>query len=249
MDTGLAALIVAVVWIVIGAVLFVVGRSTLREGQPDTGTHPRHRQADSRRPQGQLKELHDDQSGRDSAGDRAHSRKLEQQRRPAHRQGVARSGGQPSRRRRQGRRRVVEGPRHGLGRRRLGSARRRRLASAAPPVRSRTRVGNAPTAVRQQTQGNPLAAGVIAFGVGWLLSSLAPATSAEQQLGANAEAKAKELAEPLKDAGQEPRPGSEGAGAGRRRAGPRHGDRRGHRDRPTRPSRPCRTSKPLSRSS
>jgi hypothetical protein len=37
--------------------------------------------------------------------------------------------------------------------------------------------------VRSQTQGNPLAAGVIAFGVGWLASSLIPATKAEEQLG------------------------------------------------------------------
>ncbi len=34
MDAGLAALIVAVVWIVIGAVLFVVGRSQLRKVNP-----------------------------------------------------------------------------------------------------------------------------------------------------------------------------------------------------------------------
>ena len=34
MDTGLAALIVAVVWVVIGAVLFVVGRGTLRKVNP-----------------------------------------------------------------------------------------------------------------------------------------------------------------------------------------------------------------------
>ena len=43
---------------------------------------------------------------------------------------------------------------------------------------------NAPQALRNQTQGNPLAAGVIAFGVGWLLSSLAPASQSEQQLAA-----------------------------------------------------------------
>ena len=34
MDTGLAALIVAVVWIVIGAVLFVVGRGMLKKVNP-----------------------------------------------------------------------------------------------------------------------------------------------------------------------------------------------------------------------
>jgi hypothetical protein len=64
-------------------------------------------------------------------------------------------------------------------------------------------VGAAPQAVRSQTQGNPLAAGLIAFGVGMLLSSLAPASPAEQQVAANAESKAKELAEPLKQTGQQ----------------------------------------------
>lgn len=62
---------------------------------------------------------------------------------------------------------------------------------------------NAPHAVRRQTQGNPLAAGLIAFGVGWMLSSLAPATSAEKQVAAKVEDKAGELAEPLKQQAQE----------------------------------------------
>lgn len=35
--------------------------------------------------------------------------------------------------------------------------------------------------VREQTEGNPLAAGLVAFGVGWLVSSLMPATAAEQE--------------------------------------------------------------------
>jgi Protein of unknown function (DUF3618) len=63
--------------------------------------------------------------------------------------------------------------------------------------------GSAPQAVRDRAQGNPLAVGLIAFGVGWLLSSAAPASQAEQQLAGTAEAKAKELAEPLKQTGQE----------------------------------------------
>jgi gas vesicle protein len=63
--------------------------------------------------------------------------------------------------------------------------------------------GSAPQAVRQQTQGNPLAVGLIAFGVGMLISSLAPASQAEQNLAQTAEEKAKELAEPLKQTGQE----------------------------------------------
>jgi hypothetical protein len=62
---------------------------------------------------------------------------------------------------------------------------------------------NAPQAMRRQTQGNPLAAGVIAFGVGWMLSSLAPATEKEKQVAAKVEDKATELAEPLKQQAQE----------------------------------------------
>jgi hypothetical protein len=43
-------------------------------------------------------------------------------------------------------------------------------------------VGQAPQAIRRGTEGNPLAAGLIAFGAGWLLSSLAPASRPEQQM-------------------------------------------------------------------
>lgn len=63
---------------------------------------------------------------------------------------------------------------------------------------------SAPSAVRRQTQGNPIAAGLIAFGVGWLLSSLAPASQPEQQLAEKAESAARDnLAEPLKEKGHE----------------------------------------------
>lgn len=44
-----------------------------------------------------------------------------------------------------------------------------------------------------QATGNPLAVGLIAFGVGWLASSLIPASSAEKKVAANV----KEAAEPL----------------------------------------------------
>jgi hypothetical protein len=37
------------------------------------------------------------------------------------------------------------------------------------------------TGVREQTEGNPFAAGLVAFGVGWLVSSLMPASEAETQ--------------------------------------------------------------------
>jgi Protein of unknown function (DUF3618) len=48
-------------------------------------------------------------------------------------------------------------------------------SSAADAARS------APDMVRRRTEGNPLAAGLIAFGAGWLLSSLLPASTPEQQ--------------------------------------------------------------------
>ena len=54
----------------------------------------------------------------------------------------------------------------------------------------------APSQLRSQTQGNPLAAGLIALGVGWLASSLLPASQAEQQ----AAQKLKDNAAPVTDA-------------------------------------------------
>jgi hypothetical protein len=54
-------------------------------------------------------------------------------------------------------------------------------------------VAESPQLVRSRTQGNPLAAGLIAFGAGWLVGSLIPASEREQQ----AAAKAKESAAPL----------------------------------------------------
>jgi ElaB/YqjD/DUF883 family membrane-anchored ribosome-binding protein len=66
---------------------------------------------------------------------------------------------------------------------------------------------SAPAAVRQQTEGNPLAAALIAFGVGWLASSILPASRSEQQLAAQVKDKATDLAQPVlqeaKQAGQE----------------------------------------------
>jgi hypothetical protein len=61
----------------------------------------------------------------------------------------------------------------------------------------------APQTVRRQTQGNPLAAGVVAFGIGWLIASLPPATQREQQAATLAQDKAGDFAEPLKETAQE----------------------------------------------
>jgi gas vesicle protein len=67
-------------------------------------------------------------------------------------------------------------------------------------------VQQAPDVVIRQAQGNPLAAGMIAFGVGWLVSSLLPATEKERQLAQQAESAVKEhkdaLIEPAKQVAQ-----------------------------------------------
>ena len=64
-------------------------------------------------------------------------------------------------------------------------------------------VESAPQAVRHQAQGNPLAAGLVTFGLGMVASSLLPPSQAEQQLASQAEEKAKELTEPVKQTGQQ----------------------------------------------
>ena len=68
-------------------------------------------------------------------------------------------------------------------------------------------VSDAASNVSRQAQGNPLAAGLIAFGAGWLLSSLIPASEAETKLAGQAIDSAKDHGQPLiehaKSVGQE----------------------------------------------
>ena len=68
-------------------------------------------------------------------------------------------------------------------------------------------VQQTPDMIVRQTQGNPMAAGLIAFGVGWLVSSLLPATEKEKQLAQQAETAVKEnkdaLLAPAKEAAQQ----------------------------------------------
>ena len=74
-------------------------------------------------------------------------------------------------------------------------------SSAVDTVRS------TPDTVRRSTEGNPLAAGLIAFGAGWLLSSLLPASQPEQQVASQVKDFATEqgrpVAEQLGQAGQQ----------------------------------------------
>lgn len=60
-------------------------------------------------------------------------------------------------------------------------------------------VGDAPDAARRQAQGNPLAAGLVAFGAGMLLASLLPSSQAEENAAVALQEKASELKEPVKE--------------------------------------------------
>jgi len=64
-------------------------------------------------------------------------------------------------------------------------------------------IKSAPDAVVHQTQGNPLVAGGLAFGVGALLASIFPASAKEQQVAGQLKEKAQPLAEDLKQTGQQ----------------------------------------------
>jgi gas vesicle protein len=47
-------------------------------------------------------------------------------------------------------------------------------------------ITSAPDAARRRAEGNPLAAGLVAFGLGWLVSSLMPVSRKEQELASQA---------------------------------------------------------------
>lgn len=61
----------------------------------------------------------------------------------------------------------------------------------------------ATTALRREAQGNPLAAGLIAFGAGLLVASLLPATAREQDLARTVKEKAAPLTEDLTGAAKQ----------------------------------------------
>ena len=76
-----------------------------------------------------------------------------------------------------------------------------RASGAASSVGDR--VSDAPQMLRQRTEGNPLAAGVIAFGVGWLASTLIPSSRVEQQAATQVKEKAQPLVDQAKEQAQQ----------------------------------------------
>ena len=99
----------------------------------------------------------------------------------------------------------------------VGSGRRRRREASGLSDRASglsDGLAQAPGQVQQKTRGNPLAAGLVAFGAGLLVSSLIPSSQKEQQavsglqenlepLKQRAGDAAKEIAENLKAPAQE----------------------------------------------
>ena len=64
-------------------------------------------------------------------------------------------------------------------------------------------VADAPTAVARKAQGSPIAAGLIAFGAGLLVSSLLPASRVEQQAAEEVKDTAQPLVDDLTDTAKE----------------------------------------------
>ena len=98
---------------------------------------------------------------------------------------------------------------------RLGSLREKVMGAAPNPAEHASRAGDAVSSsasgavdtVTSKTQGSPLAAGVVAFGAGMLISALLPSSDAEARAASKVVDTAKEHSGPVvdqvKSAGQE----------------------------------------------
>ncbi|MBG0739063.1 DUF3618 domain-containing protein [Paeniglutamicibacter antarcticus] len=64
-------------------------------------------------------------------------------------------------------------------------------------------IRSVPGQISSQTQGNPLAAGLIAFGAGWLLSALIPASDKEKELASTVKDKAQPLVDEVGQAAKQ----------------------------------------------
>ena len=81
----------------------------------------------------------------------------------------------------------------------MGGASQVRSASGEALQSTGGAISSAPQVVRQRAEGNPMAAGVIALGVGWLVGSLLPATRVERQAADALQEKAAPLAQEVSD--------------------------------------------------
>jgi uncharacterized protein YjbJ (UPF0337 family) len=123
----------------------------------------------------------------DALGERVSPRRIAQRRKAAVRTGVTRV------------RTAVMGSAQDTGSKAAGQARHAKESVQETAGHAAEKVRDAPEVIQQQTQGNPLAAGLVAFGAGMLLATLFPPTEAEQR----AASAVQERAEPLKDRAME----------------------------------------------
>lgn len=87
---------------------------------------------------------------------------------------------------------------HGYGSHDDEQGRMSRFADEAGETARRT-----PQTIRRKTRGNPLAAGAIALGAGWLLGSLLPASRQEREAAQTVREKAKPLVDEAKSVARE----------------------------------------------
>ena len=85
----------------------------------------------------------------------------------------------------------------------MGSSQDARHAAGGTVQDVRDSVREAPHAVAERTQGNPLAAGVIAFGAGMLAATLFPVTDAERRAGRQIKDNAGDLTDRAKEMAQD----------------------------------------------
>jgi uncharacterized protein YjbJ (UPF0337 family) len=119
----------------------------------------------------------------DALGERVSPRRIAQRRKDAVRARVTRV------------RTAVMGSAQETGSAAAGKARHAKDTVQETAGQAADKVREAPEMIQQQTQGNPLAAGLVAFGSGMLLATLFPPTEAEQR----AASAVQERVEPLKD--------------------------------------------------
>ncbi|WP_153506380.1 DUF3618 domain-containing protein [Cumulibacter manganitolerans] len=85
----------------------------------------------------------------------------------------------------------------------MGSASDASSTAGSAVDQAKQTAGDMPNQIKRQTRGNPLAAGMIALGAGWLVGSLFPASRAERQAATTVQEKAQPLVEDVKAQAQE----------------------------------------------
>jgi hypothetical protein len=98
---------------------------------------------------------------------------------------------------------AVMGSVEGSGSAVAGQARQAAGSMQESASQAAEKVGEAPQAIQQQTQGNPLAAGLVAFGAGMVLATLFPPTKAEQRAASAVQERVEPLKEQALEAGRE----------------------------------------------